>query len=190
MMKSTNPTLILVLGMPATGKTHLSKEIANSLALPLVSKDDIKEIMFEGLGWSDREYSKKIGKTSFAILDYFIETQLAAGNSIILESPLKPEFENDKFRKWQQKYKCKTIQVLCYANGEVLVRRFVERAQSGARHPGHRDDSSLDEFRDDLLKGRAKLLDIEGDVIEVDTTDFSSIDYSKISSQIARIIAG
>jgi len=185
-VKPTTSTLILVLGMPASGKTYLSKEIANKLAIPLISKDDVKEIIFEGLGWSDRDHSKKVGQTSFKIIDYFLEAQLAAGNSIILESPLKPEFENEKFKRWQQKYKFKTIQILCYADGKTLVKRFVERNNSGIRHAGHRDDSNLDEFKRDLLTSKAELLDLEGEAIEVDTTDFSSIDYSKIYDQITK----
>ena len=186
-MKTLNATLILVLGMPATGKTYLSKKIASKLALPVISKDDIKDIIFDGLGSSDREYSKKVGRTSFTILDYFLKSQLAVGNSLIFESPLSPEYENEKFRKWQQKYNFKVVQILCWAEGETLIGRFIERSHSGTRHLGHADVVSLEEFRADLLKGKAKPLDLDSKIIEVDTTDFNLVDYSSVCDQVRQI---
>ena len=52
------PRLLIVNGLPGSGKTTLSRELAPRLGLPLISKDDIKELLFDQLGWSDREHSK------------------------------------------------------------------------------------------------------------------------------------
>lgn len=180
--------LILVLGMPATGKTHLARDVSAKFNLPLVCRDDIKEIIFDKVGWSDREHSKKVGGASFAITDYFIEEQLKSGHSLIVETPLKPQFDNKKFQDWLRKYDFNVLQILCFADGEVVVERFVKRSESGARHPGHRDEGNLDEFRDVLLKGKAETLDLKGEIIEIDTTDFKKIDYSKIYSQIDKFL--
>lgn len=176
--------LILVLGLPATGKTSLSRKIGSELKLPIVCRDDIKEIMFDSIGWSDREWSKKVGQASFSILDYFVEEQLKFGNSIIIESPFNPKFENKKFQMWQDKYNLNIIQVLCHTEGKVLVERFIERSNSESRHPGHRDESNLDEFKDGLIKGEAPSLDIKGAIIRVDTTNFDSINYKQLINDV------
>ena len=98
----SNPAFIMVLGLPATGKTQLAKKLAAQFHLPLISKDDIKEIIFDGLGWHDRAWSKKAGRTTFALIDYILEGQLKAGNSIIVESPYDPTFQNEKLQRWQR----------------------------------------------------------------------------------------
>jgi hypothetical protein len=61
----------------------------------IAHKDDIKEILFDSLGWHDREWSKRAGKTTCALMDYVIEGQLKAGHSIIIESPYDPVFQNE-----------------------------------------------------------------------------------------------
>lgn len=184
----TTPKLVLILGMSATGKTRLARDVSANFNLPLVCRDDIKEIIFDKVGWSDREHSKKVGGASFAITDYFVEEQLKSGHSIVLETPLKRQFDNQKFQQWQRKYGFNVLQILCFADGEVVVERFVKRNESGERHPGHRDEGNLDEFRADLLKGKAETLDLKGEVIEIDTTNFKKIDYPKIYSQIAEFL--
>lgn len=68
--------LIIISGMPGSGKTTLAKSISAELSLPLIEKDSIKELLFDSLGWNDREWSKKLGKVSYELMDYFIEQQL------------------------------------------------------------------------------------------------------------------
>ena len=96
-----------------------------------------------------------------------------------------PEFENEKFRNWQQKYGFHCIQVLCHAEPEVLARRFEARAKSDERHPGHVDVVNVDEYKAQLSDGKASALDVEGVLVEVDTTDFAKVDETAIFAQIA-----
>ena len=163
-------------------------EIAAEFHMPLISKDDIKEIIFDGLGWHDREWSKKAGRTTFALIDYILEAQLKAGNSVMVESPYDPTFQNEKLQRWQRLYHFNAIQILCYAEGSVLLERFIQRSNSQERHPGHVDAENVDEFRERILKGKAELLDIQGAVVEVDTTDFNKVDEAKIFSQIRQAL--
>lgn len=104
-------------------------------------------------------------------LDHVVEQQLKAGFSVVVESPLDPKFENAKLKHWQQQYNFTGVQILRHAEGKVLVDRFKQRSSSKDRHPGHVDTSNLEEFRESLLIGKAEVLDLEGKVIEVDTTD-------------------
>ena len=78
-----HPRLIIISGPPATGKTTLGRLIAKKFRLPFLSKDDIKHILFDSLGWSDREWSKKLGGASFELTSYFMEILLQTGQSFI-----------------------------------------------------------------------------------------------------------
>ncbi|MFZ4462043.1 MAG: AAA family ATPase [Patescibacteria group bacterium] len=41
--------LIIITGLPCTGKTTLGRKLAEELRLPFVSKDDFKELLFDDL---------------------------------------------------------------------------------------------------------------------------------------------
>jgi adenylate kinase family enzyme len=40
-------------GPPCSGKTTIGRELLADLSLPMLSKDMIKEILFDALGWGD-----------------------------------------------------------------------------------------------------------------------------------------
>ena len=53
--------LVIISGPPGAGKMVLGRRLAQALGFPFINKDDIKEILFDTLGWHDREWSKKLG---------------------------------------------------------------------------------------------------------------------------------
>ena len=52
----TKSLLIIINGAPCTGKTTLGRKLAKQLRLPFLSKDGIKEVLFDTLGWEDGGY--------------------------------------------------------------------------------------------------------------------------------------
>ncbi len=177
-------SLIIISGPPCTGKTTLGEKIAKEFNIPFINKDSIKELLFDNLGWSDREWSKKLGRTSYGILYYLIESLLKVNIPFIIESNFKPKFDNKKFEELKAKYNFQILQMLCMTEDSVLLERFKKRSESVERHPGHVDNKNYDEFKDILLKGKHKKLDISGDILEIDTTDFSKMNYNKIFKEI------
>ncbi len=85
MAESLSPLVIVVNGLPATGKTTLARRLATDLHLPLLAKDVIKETLFETLGWSDRAWSRRLGAATMALLYKLLEEQLRAGRPCIVE---------------------------------------------------------------------------------------------------------
>src|SRR3989442_1170409 len=51
------PKLVLVNGLPGTGKTTVARKISDHFHWPCFSKDVFKELIFDGLGWSDKAWS-------------------------------------------------------------------------------------------------------------------------------------
>ncbi|NJP18783.1 MAG: ATP-binding protein [Hydrococcus sp. CRU_1_1] len=109
----------------------LAQKVAQKFRLPLISRDDIKESLFDSLGWRDREWSKQLGIASYRLLYYFIESQVSAGNSSIAESNFMPKFDNLKFLELKRKYKLYLLHIHCRADREVLFQRFKMRSESG-----------------------------------------------------------
>lgn len=145
-----------------------------------MTKDAIKEILFDKLGWQDRERSRELSVASYELLYYFMEVELQAGRSFIVESTFQPERDNPRLEALRRQYDFVPFQIQCVADGPTLYRRFVERAATGVRHPGHVDGLNFEEFKPVLLRGRYDPLDLNGSLIEVDTTDFTRVDYEAL----------
>lgn len=56
--------LIIITGLLGTGKTTLAKKISKKFKYPLVYKDAFKEILFDTLGYNNRELINKFGIAS------------------------------------------------------------------------------------------------------------------------------
>ncbi len=112
-MTMHKPFIIIVTGAPCTGKTTLAQWLADQLHLPLLCKDAIKELLFDELGWSDRAWSRKLGKASITLLFSLIEVQLRAGQSFIAESNFMHPWGTENFLRLQPGIK-----------GKILCRRI------------------------------------------------------------------
>ena len=179
-----NPVLIIISGAPASGKTTLGRRLAGDLRLPFIGKDDIKERLFDSLGWKDREWSRQMGLATYPLLYYFVETELRAGRPLIVESNFRPEYDTAKFLKLQQQYGFEPVQVFCHASDQILLERVRWRALSGERHPGHVDHILYEEMQGAPVQPDYAPLPIEGALITVDTTDFARVDYGAILQEI------
>ena len=182
--------LIIVTGQPASGKSTLAAWLGQQLALPVIGKDGIKEILFAEMGWQDRDWSKQLGRASVEILYHLAHTLLGAGTSLILDNAFHPELASPQLQTLIQKHQARAIQIICQAPSEVLFHRFRQRAESGQRHEGHVDLLSLAELRASLQQQRPVQLQIEGAVIPVDTTDFATVDYGTILEQVSTLMKG
>jgi predicted kinase len=180
------PLVILVNGLPATGKTTLARRLASDLRLPLLAKDAIKETLFETLGWSDRAWSRRLGTATMALLYLLLEEQLRAAKPCVVECNFYPDRDTQRFLDLRQSYRFTPFQILCETAGPALFARYRARALSDARHPGHVETHNLDEHRDLLLGGHINPLDIGGDLYSLDTTDFAAIDYHGLYAALAR----
>lgn len=181
------PTLIIFTGLPGTGKTTLSRKIAHILGLPLIAKDDIKEIMYDEIGWSDKAFSAKLAHATFGIMDYISEQHLKNGLSLMLESNYSPKLASEKFQAWQKEYDCTIIQIVCRTETRVLAHRYFER-QHTDRHPGHNDNgdpvSYEANFKQRIENGEDQPLDVEGPVRIVDTTNLAAVSPKEIAEWI------
>lgn len=183
--------IVLISGAPGTGKTTLGKKLSQKYKFPFISKDALKERMFDNLGWSDKAWSLKVSAASHRIMDYIIEEELKAEHSIIVESNFKQQVDSDRFRAFQAEYGCTLVQILCWAQGEVVYERFMNRMNTAKRHAGHVEAISPDEIRRGFLEsgGKDAPLDIDGTTIELDTTDFDSVDYDLVYQTIEKLLS-
>lgn len=183
-MQAKCPCVIIVTGKPAAGKSTLANWLSKELKLPLVSKDPIREVLFERLGWKDGPWAQLLGRASVDMMFYFAQAELAIGRSIIVDNSFHPGMSNHRFQVLKTEYHADSIQIVCSSDRDTLFERFRTRAETGNRHPGHGDNEVLNELYKNLENDHPLVLDIGGQVIEVDTTDFDKIDYEAILAQV------
>ena len=180
-------TVFLITGHPGTGKTTLAERLSGHFALPLITKDAFKEAIFDSLGYSDKQWSLKVSAASHRIIDYVLEQELSAGRSVILESNFKPDLDDDRFRRLKDAYPSIWIQILCWAQGDVLFERYTTRQRSAERHPGHVESATPEGTRIAMGSGRADVLTMPDLTFDLDTTDLSAVAYDGLVRQIAKV---
>jgi len=181
------PLLIVISGPPCTGKTTLAKLLGERFAFPVMGKDTLKELLFDTLGWKDREWSRAFGRASIELLFQFVETQLTARRSCIVESNFRADLDGPRFLALRERHTFVAMNVNCFGDGNVLPARFEQRSASTERHPGHRDHLNYDELRPIVSAGRMDPLFIGGPVLEIDITNFDTVDLTAVYEEINRL---
>lgn len=177
--------MIIVTGASATGKTILSKNLAGKFNLPLINKDEIKELLFDYLGTKDENWAVKLGITSFELSYLFVDKLCQTGEAFIVEGNFENKYAAKIFNDLKSRYNYKVLQIYCYAQVEALYDRYVKRDNSGDRHPGHIIQiSSLEKFKSRVYNKNFKL-DIDDSInIDLDTTKFETVKLQQIYDEL------
>lgn len=168
----TSPPFVIVSGLAASGKTAVAEPLALELGIPLVSKDVIKEALFDALGFGGWEWSKTLSRAAdaamvrvaqdldAAVLDNFWH----AGTVDELLAPLPRSM----------------VEVFCRCDPNVALERFRRRD----RHPGHADELS-GEVHHASFFGKKLPLGTLGPVVEVDTQ--RPVDISLVAARVLEV---
>lgn len=127
---------ILVSGIPASGKTVLAEYLSASLHIPVVSKDKIKEILFDTIGFRSRTEKVALGTGAMETMYYFAGQMMRTGQPFLLEN----NFENVSrpgIQSLLEKYGYQAVTVRLTGDYNVLFNRMIERNNSPDRHKGH-----------------------------------------------------
>lgn len=177
------PKLIILNGKPCSGKTHLIKKLSDDFKLPRLSRDEIKELLFDEMGVLDAEWSKKLGKTSFSLFFLSMEKLFQSQHSFLVDCNFTPSFHKQKLLKLIQTYEFDALEIYLEADPHILLQRFQDRWNSGERHRGHADHERFTEFSDKLKEDLPPLA-LNENIFKINTNNFNLIDYSGLKAFI------
>jgi cytidylate kinase len=176
--------LIIVNGLPGTGKTTIAQPLALKLGLPLISKDTIKEFLFDTVGLGDREWSKMLGKASSEFLYSVTDDLLANDKSVIIESAFELSFATRKIQSYIDKYNPDIIEIYLMTKQDTRRQRFIDRNESGVRHVGHVDQANYLKENEAEPYEKYEPLNL-GKLIKIDTTN-SPVNLGQLINEIQK----
>lgn len=191
---------ILVTGVPAAGKSTIAAFLASRLSLPVISKDSIKERLFDAVGFQSRQEKVRLGVASMDILYYVSQQLMEARLPFILEN----NFENISrapLLALLEKHGYLAVTVSVTGDLRVLHQRFLDRNRSPERHRGHVINDCYPEkpgsqsapplSYEDYVRGVTRrgmdVFTANGPRIIVDTTDFAQVNLEALLGQIVEI---
>ena len=192
---------ILVTGIPAAGKSTMAEVLSERLKLPVISKDTVKELLFDNVGFQSRAEKVKLGITGMEIMYYVAGQLMKAGQPFILENNFEYSSEQG-MKSLLEKYQYSALTITLTGDYKVIYQRFLKRENSPDRHRGHVVNDCYPEKKENNLKTiKAKTISyenfvcgiekrgfdafyVDGKQIKVDITDFSTINMEELFSQI------
>lgn len=127
---------VLVNGVPASGKSTVSRAITTCLGWPYLALDTIKEPFFEQLGGGDRAFNRKLGRASYrAIFDLIAD--FPPNSSVVIDAwfgfqPIEVLTEHV-----ERSGIGRVAEIWCRAPPDVVAARYVARVSARpAGHPG------------------------------------------------------
>jgi predicted kinase len=180
------PLLVVVTGAPATGKTTIAQSLSQEMGLPLISKDAIKEELYDSLGSALPSDSHELGFAAVRLMMSWSRTLLEKDVSMILESNFKSSLSTDDLREVFAL--SRPVLVQCMAPHEEVIDRYVTRSEEGERHPVHDDADQTDELREDLERDEYDLRYLDVPSITIDTSKEEDVDIADLARRIRTIV--
>ena len=157
------PTLLVLTGLPASGKTFLGSRLARQLGWPFVSKDEYKEMLHNHLPDLTRAQA---GPLSFEIMYHVAGVSLAAGGNAVLETHFYRGMSEPILMALAHRHGARLLQVFCHAPLDELKRRHDERVALGEHPHIHQPWLYQTPIPDHACSGP---LELAGELISLDT---------------------
>ncbi|MGO9874059.1 MAG: AAA family ATPase [Acidimicrobiia bacterium] len=142
-----SPALVCFTGPPGAGKSVLARAVSEQLQIPLFDRDVFKDLLFDTLGWSDRDWSRKLSRASWVLLDSVASTLIAHGITVILDSNFKPSDQiAEHLLALTEQHGVARVEIHLRADVNILYDRYRSRFLAGERHPGHVAFDTTEEF--------------------------------------------
>jgi predicted kinase len=112
MISALPKTFIILSGLPGTGKTTMAQLLVNELQIPILSIDDVVDAIPEHMA----QHTHLFWEDMVHILLHLAESQLAWGNSIIVDSVFMGVDENQTQHRWSDRHRAYEIAGRAQAN--------------------------------------------------------------------------
>ena len=138
----SDAVVVVMTGLPGSGKTTLGRALAAELGLPFLDKDDILETLFAQFPVDGPQDRQRLSRASDAVLE---SVATGIGSAVLASFWRREELSRTSGTPtaWLRDLPGSLVEVQCVCPPDVAARRFVERQ----RHLSHLDaDRSVDDL--------------------------------------------
>ena len=193
--------LIILAGMPATGKSTVAASLSTAFGYPILEKDNIKEGLFDTLGFENYGQKRALDHAANDVLLRVLEAMLKADNSLIVDNNFDTA-STEKLCALLEAYQPNCVTIFLRGDPQVLYERYALRDNLHKRHLGHvlqdhyppREGDSLyytmtpEEFDEKFFKRGMAQFKCPGERIDVDMTDFSKVSLAALCGQVKELL--
>ena len=193
--------LIIIAGMPATGKSTAAAAVSKAFGYPIIEKDNIKEGLFDVLGFENYQQKRALDHAANEVLLRVLRAMLKSGNSVIVDNNFDTA-SNEKLCALIEEYRPNCLTVFLNGDPQTLYERYCERDLAHRRHLGHvlqdhyppREGDDLyytmtrEEFDEKFFKRGMAQFKCPGERIDVDTTDLEKVSFEDLTGKIRALL--
>ena len=193
--------IIVLAGMPASGKSTVAAKLSAAFSLPVLAKDELKEALFDTVGFRCYAEKRMLDHAANAVLLRAVRAMLSAGQSVILDNNFD-QLSARALDDLTEEFGARCVTVFLGGDTEAFYRRYVERDRAHLRHPGHvvqehypllpgetaDHDMTREEFREKFEKRGMAEIRLRGERIDVDATNPATINVETLIGQIRAIL--
>ncbi len=126
---SAAPVLLVLTGLPGTGKTHIANELARRTNAVVLESDAVRTLLFR-----ERRYTRPENRRVFAALHAATDVLLAQGSTVIVDATNVAERERAPLYEIAERRSVRLILVHVTAQEQIARERLERRRAGGASH--------------------------------------------------------
>ena len=128
--------LLIIAGMPASGKSTVASLLAKKFGYPVLEKDELKEALFDTVGFECYAEKRRLDTAATAVLLRASTSLIEGGVSHVIVNNFRTDFE-EEVRRITDRKDVNALTVFFSGDSDVFYQRYVDRDLRLARHLGH-----------------------------------------------------
>lgn len=170
MSMNPSPKCIIVTGRPGSGKTTLSKKLAERLYLPLISRDAIKEGYVNSYGIKHNQLPSDTNEHVSKFFFEMVVQHLAANVSVVIEAAFQHKLWSENIDPIKQL--SELFVVICKVDEQLAAQRHLQRGLDDPRREFFHGDQQVTIYKETGVMAPPEVysvLHLDAPTIEVST---------------------
>ncbi len=180
-VRQRSPLVILLSGLPGTGKSTLARKLARKYRLEHISTDSVRKRIFRDIrqdSFGRGSYSSKQRNVVYDTINYVLYTLLKNGVGCVLDGTFYKDHMRSKVKRICERFNAKYQLIIVTCPESLIIKRFEEREKRKRRTLSDADSKVYEKLKE--LFEPTSLPHIEVDMVT---------DHNKIIERIGNAIS-